>query len=82
MPIYQFRCKQDHEFERLLPVDQRDDIEECPTCGAPVQRLLGNFTAIAKWPGRTSPKAMGSANDFIPRSPKEWKQGVGRNHGK
>lgn len=84
MPIYEFECLGcNNEFEKLLPVDQRDDFIECPTCGTQSKRVMRTApTCIAKWAGRTSPKALGSAEDFLPRSKKEWHQAVGRNHGR
>ena len=39
MPIYEYRCQNDHRFEVLQKFSD-DPIEVCEVCGAPAQRVL------------------------------------------
>ena len=39
MPIYEYRCQNDHRFEALQKFAD-DPITECEVCGAPAQRVL------------------------------------------
>jgi putative FmdB family regulatory protein len=39
MPIYEYRCQNDHRFE-VLQKFADDAITECEVCGAPAQRVL------------------------------------------
>jgi putative FmdB family regulatory protein len=39
MPIYEYRCQNDHRFEVLQKFSD-DPIEACEVCGAPAQRVL------------------------------------------
>jgi putative FmdB family regulatory protein len=39
MPIYEYRCKKGHTFEVLQRMAD-DPLDECTTCGAPVQRVF------------------------------------------
>jgi len=39
MPIYEYRCQNDHRFE-VLQKFADDPIAECEVCGAPAQRVL------------------------------------------
>jgi putative FmdB family regulatory protein len=39
MPIYEYRCQNDHRFE-VLQKFADDPISECEVCGAPAQRVL------------------------------------------
>ena len=39
MPIYEYRCQNDHRFE-VLQKFADDPIEVCEVCGAPAQRVL------------------------------------------
>jgi putative FmdB family regulatory protein len=39
MPIYEYRCKNDHTFEVMQRMTD-DPVTECTTCGAPVQRVF------------------------------------------
>ena len=39
MPIYDYRCQNDHRFE-VLQKFADDPITECEVCGAPAQRVL------------------------------------------
>jgi predicted nucleic acid-binding Zn ribbon protein len=85
MPVYEYICDKGHTFEKLVAAHLRDEFGAliCSVCGSPVKgRKMSSFTAVAKWPGRTSGKATGGADDFIPRNPTEWHQAVGRNHGR
>jgi putative FmdB family regulatory protein len=39
MPIYEYRCQNEHRFEVLQKFSD-DPIEVCEVCGAPAQRVL------------------------------------------
>ena len=39
MPIYEYRCKKGHTFEVMQRMAD-DALDECTTCGAPVQRVF------------------------------------------
>lgn len=39
MPLYDFRCGEGHEFDRLVPLAQFDEPQHCD-CGAMAQRLV------------------------------------------
>jgi putative FmdB family regulatory protein len=39
MPIYEYRCENDHRFE-VLQKFADDPIEACEVCGAPARRVL------------------------------------------
>jgi putative FmdB family regulatory protein len=39
MPIYEYRCQNDHRFEALQKFAD-DPITECEVCGAPATRVL------------------------------------------
>ncbi|MGN6379200.1 MAG: FmdB family zinc ribbon protein [Gaiellales bacterium] len=39
MPLYEYRCQNDHRFEVLQKFSD-DPIEVCEVCGAPAQRVL------------------------------------------
>jgi putative FmdB family regulatory protein len=38
MPIYEYRCENDHRFEVMQRMAD-DSLETCTVCGAPVQRV-------------------------------------------
>ncbi|GAA4524470.1 zinc ribbon domain-containing protein [Brachybacterium paraconglomeratum] len=40
MPIYEFRCESDHEYERSVPMSTRDQDLTCPRCGASSRRRI------------------------------------------
>ena len=39
MPIYEYRCDNEHRFEAFQPMAD-DALDMCEVCGAPVQRVL------------------------------------------
>ncbi|HEX3278689.1 MAG TPA: FmdB family zinc ribbon protein [Thermoleophilaceae bacterium] len=39
MPIYEYRCENDHTFEVVQRMTE-DPLTECTVCGAPVQRVF------------------------------------------
>ena len=39
MPIYEYRCENGHLFEVMQKITD-DPVTQCPTCGAPVQRVF------------------------------------------
>ena len=46
MPIYEYQCKKcQHLFEVQRKIDERDDPQNCPECGAAeAERHMGGFT--------------------------------------
>ena len=40
MPIYEFRCAGDHDYERSVPISARDQDLTCPRCGAAARRRI------------------------------------------
>ncbi len=42
MPFYEFQCECGEKFEKMLPVDQRNE-GHCPKCGKLAERLLSVF---------------------------------------
>ena len=56
MPTYEFRCKAcGHEFEKLMPMSQCEEVQSCPHCGeAPALKLIsGGSGFILKGDGWT-----------------------------
>jgi putative FmdB family regulatory protein len=39
MPIYEYRCKNGHQFEVMQRISD-DPVHKCEVCGAPVQRVF------------------------------------------
>jgi putative FmdB family regulatory protein len=39
MPTYEYRCPSGHQFERFQKITDEPEAE-CPTCGAPSERML------------------------------------------
>jgi putative FmdB family regulatory protein len=39
MPTYEYRCAKGHHFEQVQRMTE-PPVEQCPTCGAPAERLL------------------------------------------
>jgi putative FmdB family regulatory protein len=39
MPIYEYRCRNGHEFEVFQSMAE-DPVSRCPECGAPVERVF------------------------------------------
>lgn len=51
MPIYEYKCQNDHEFEKLVPVsatEEEKEILECPECGTEAQRQVSKASFILK----------------------------------
>jgi putative FmdB family regulatory protein len=46
MPLFEYRCPScDTAFEKIVPLDQRDQVA-CPACGvSPTLRQISSFTA-------------------------------------
>ena len=53
MPIYEYRCENDHRFE-LIQKFTDDAVSVCEVCGAPAQRVLHpvaiHFSSCLIWP--------------------------------
>ncbi|TDA69954.1 MAG: zinc ribbon domain-containing protein [Clostridia bacterium] len=45
MPTYEYRCANCGVFEQQQPITAAP-LKECPTCGAPVQRLISRNVGI------------------------------------
>jgi len=39
MPIYEYKCENEHRFEAFQPMAD-DSLDKCEVCGAPAQRVL------------------------------------------
>jgi putative FmdB family regulatory protein len=39
MPIYEYRCRNGHQFEAFQAMSD-DPVSTCPECGAPVERVF------------------------------------------
>jgi putative FmdB family regulatory protein len=47
MPIYEFKCTDcGHEFEEIIPYDQRDVIRSCKICGKDSQRKVASLFGV------------------------------------
>lgn len=47
MPIYEYKCKNDHKFEKLMKMS--DPVPKCPECGDPEpvkQVSKGSFSLV------------------------------------
>jgi putative FmdB family regulatory protein len=54
MPIYEYHCPNNHDFERLVPMSASEDEKEtasCPDCGSDGKRKIshGSFILKGKW---------------------------------
>ena len=55
MPTYAYHCENCGEFEKFQQMSDKP-LDECPTCGAPVKRLLsGGLGVIMRGEGASSP---------------------------
>ena len=51
MPLYSFRCPQEHTLDRNLPMASRDTAQVfCPICGQPMKRVPTAAMAVL-WAG-------------------------------
>lgn len=50
MPVYEYRCKQGHDFEVMRRMSD-DPIAECEVCGAPVQKVFSPVAVHFKGTG-------------------------------
>ena len=48
MPLYTYRCKKGHEFERLIKLSQADDAKKarCPSCRGGAERVVAGFSSV------------------------------------
>ena len=47
MPMYTYQCEEcGEEFEELVPMDERDEPQECPECGTPTKRIGIELTSF------------------------------------
>lgn len=54
MPIYEYRCREGHGFERYLPLAEYAEPQTCE-CGAESQKVLSAPLVVADLPGYPSP---------------------------
>jgi putative FmdB family regulatory protein len=40
MPTYAFQCSKNHEFEKVLKIDNRDSPTKCPICKCKGKRII------------------------------------------
>ena len=58
MPTYTYRCKKcDHPFEKILPLSQYKDPQDCPSCASPdTYRTIVGVNFVLKgddWAGKS-----------------------------
>ncbi|HJM74922.1 MAG TPA: zinc ribbon domain-containing protein, partial [Dehalococcoidia bacterium] len=46
VPIYEFRCKKNHDFELMQSLSKRTATAKCPTCGGRAARQLSAFAIV------------------------------------
>jgi putative FmdB family regulatory protein len=46
VPIYEFRCKKNHDFELMQSLAKRTATAKCPTCGGRGQRQISAFAIV------------------------------------
>jgi putative FmdB family regulatory protein len=54
MPLYEYHCQNDHDFEKLVSMSTPEDEKEnalCPVCGETAKRQIskGSFVLKGKW---------------------------------
>ena len=42
MPLYEYKCKCGHKFEKLATI-YSSKTSKCPECGSPAKKQLGNI---------------------------------------
>ena len=56
MPVYSYKCKScDSSFDRILPVKEYNQPQECETCGGETTKLVTPVDFVLKgdgWPGK------------------------------
>ena len=55
MPTYVYRCPENHQFERILPLSRFDEVQYCPTCHAEASRVIVAPTILGDYPGYQCP---------------------------
>jgi putative FmdB family regulatory protein len=50
MPIYEYRCENDHIFEKFQKIDD-DRWQDCEQCGAKAKRIFSRFGTQRVWNG-------------------------------
>jgi putative FmdB family regulatory protein len=75
MPIYEYRCRNGHDFEVFQSMSE-DPVSRCPECAAPVERLFRPVAVHFKGKGfYTTDYARGGDSDGAgPDSGKEKKE--------
>ena len=70
MPIYEYRCQNDHRFE-VLQKFADDPITECEVCGAPAQRVLHPSPSTSRGRASTRPTTAGGRRPGRRASPRD-----------
>jgi len=74
MPIYEYRCRNGHEFEVFQSMSE-DPVSRCSECGAPVERVFHPVAVHFKGSGfYTTDYARGGRSDGKPGKPSEGKK--------
>ena len=55
MPTYVYRCPENHQFERILPLSRFDEVQHCPTCHAAASRVIVAPAVLCDYPGYQCP---------------------------
>ena len=74
MPIYEYRCRNGHEFEVFQSMSE-DPVSRCSECGAPVERVFHPVAVHFKGSGfYTTDYARGGRSDGKAGTPSEAKK--------
>lgn len=49
MPTYEAKCENGHTFDYRRSMSERDDVPDCPACGAPAKRVFMGQTPVVAW---------------------------------
>ena len=84
MPIYEYRCENDHRFEAFQSMAD-DALDTCEVCGAPAQRVLsapavhfkgsGFYTTDYARKGKSKPASDGGSGGGESKSEKKSDSG-------
>ncbi len=51
MPIYEYRCSQNHKSERFYHFKNTQDAILCDTCGNPAKKIISHVAIVFKGSG-------------------------------
>lgn len=55
MPTYVYRCPENHQFERILPLARFNEVQYCPICQATASRVIVAPAVLGDYPGYQCP---------------------------